>query len=247
MNAEQTERYSRHIRLPQIGEDGQQKLLNGKVLIVGAGGLGSPVALYLVAAGVGTVGIMDGDAVDLSNLQRQILHGTPDLGVAKTDSARASLERISPDSKIVTYNERLTAANGASIVSEYDFVIDATDNFDSKFLVADLCAQAGKPYSHAGILAFTGQAMTVIPGACACYRCIFEEVPAPQESDRFPAGPIGALPGVIGSIQATEALKYLMGIGELLTNRLLTYDSMNMKFREIPLARNPQCRCASMN
>jgi molybdopterin/thiamine biosynthesis adenylyltransferase len=244
MNAEQNERYSRHIRLPEIGAAGQQKLLDGRVLVVGAGGLGSPVALYLVAAGVGTVGIMDGDIVDLSNLQRQILHGTADVGLSKTESARDSLERISPDSNIVTYNERLTAENGAAIISEYDFVIDATDNFDSKFLIADVCAAANKPYVHAGILSFTGQAMTVLPGESACYRCIFEEAPDPEEADRFPAGPLGALPGVIGSVQATEALKYLLGVGELLTNRLLTYDSLNMKFREIPLARNPQCRCA---
>jgi molybdopterin/thiamine biosynthesis adenylyltransferase len=241
MNAEQNERYSRHVLLAEIGAEGQQKLLDGKVLIVGAGGLGSPVALYLVAAGVGTVGIMDGDIVDLSNLQRQILHGTADVGLAKTESARETLARISPDSKIVSYNERLTAENGAAIVSEYDFVIDATDNFDSKFLIADVCAAANKPYSHAGILSFTGQAMTVLPGESACYRCIFEEAPEAEEADRLPAGPLGALPGVIGSIQATEALKFLLGIGELLTDRLLTYDSLNMKFREIPLARNPDC------
>lgn len=242
MNADQRNRYSRHIRQPEIGEAGQKKLLDGKVLVVGAGGLGSPVSLYLVAAGVGTLGVMDGDVVDLSNLQRQIVHGAPDLGVAKTESARAALSRINPDTKIVTYNERLAATNGAAIISQYDFVIDATDNFDSKFLVADLCAATETPYSHAGILAFTGQAMTVIPGATTCYRCLFEEVPEPEESDAFPAGPLGPLPGVIGSIQATEALKYLLGIGELLTNRLLTYDCLAMKFREIPLARNPECR-----
>lgn len=245
MNAEQSERYSRHIRQPEIGAVGQQKLLDGKVLVVGAGGLGSPAALYLAAAGVGSIGIMDGDTVDLSNLQRQILHGTPDIGVAKTDSAHAALARINPESQIVTYNERLTSENGAALISAYDFVIDATDNFESKFLVADLCAETATPYSHAGILAFAGQLMTVIPGETTCYRCVFEEVPSPEVADDFPAGPLGALPGVVGSIQATEALKYLMGIGDLLTDRLLTYDSLSMKFREIPLARNPGCRCAN--
>jgi molybdopterin-synthase adenylyltransferase len=239
---EQIERYSRHIILPEVGGQGQSKLLAGKVFIVGAGGLGSPAALYLAAAGVGTIGLIDADAVDLSNLQRQIIHATPDLGRPKVESATEKMRAINPDVMVRTYRERLTAANAAELLKDYDFIIEGTDNFASKFLVADACHFALKPYSHAGILRFDGQTMTVIPGKTACYRCIFS---APPPAGAVPscsqAGILGVLAGVIGTIQATEALKYLLGIGELLTNRLLVYNALKMSFRNVPIGRNRNC------
>ena len=242
LTEQQIERYSRHIILPEVGGKGQAKLLAGKVLIVGAGGLGSPAALYLAAAGVGTIGLIDADAVDLSNLQRQIIHATPDLGRPKVESAAGKMRAINPDVALNSYPERLTAANALTILKDYDFVIDGTDNFPSKFLVADACHFALKPYSHAGILRFDGQALTVIPGKTACYRCVFS---APPPAGAVPscsqAGVLGVLAGVIGTIQATEALKYLLGIGELLTNRLLVYNALKMSFRNVTINRNTNC------
>jgi molybdopterin-synthase adenylyltransferase len=242
LSEEQIERYSRHIILPEIGGKGQAKLLAGKVLLVGAGGLGSPAGLYLAAAGVGTLGLMDADVVDLTNLQRQIAHATPDLGKPKVDSAAAKLRAINPDVCVRVYRERLEAANAPAILGDYDFVIDGTDNFASKFLVADACHFARKPYSHAGILRFDGQTMTVVPGQTACYRCVF---PAPPPAGAVPscsqAGVLGVLAGVIGTLQATEAIKYILGIGELLTNRLFIYDALRMNVRTVRLNRNPKC------
>jgi len=242
LTEEQIERYSRHIILPEVGGKGQAQLLAGKVLIVGAGGLGSPAALYLAAAGVGTIGLIDADAVDLSNLQRQIIHATPDLGRPKVESATGKMRAINPDVALNGYPERLTAANALTILGDYDFVIDGTDNFPSKFLVADACHFARKPYSHAGILRFDGQTMTVIPGKTTCYRCIFS---APPPAGAVPscsqAGVLGVLAGVLGCIQATEAIKFLLSIGDLLTNRLLVYNALKMKFRDVPLRRNRQC------
>jgi len=242
MNDEQIERYSRHIMLKEVGGKGQQKLFDGKVLIIGAGGLGSPIALYLAAAGIGTIGIADADDVDLSNLQRQVVHFTPDIGKPKVESAREKMEAINPDLKVVTYREWVTAANISSIIADYDFIIDGTDNFAAKFLINDACVMAGKPYSHGGILQFDGQTLTVKPGESACYRCLF---PEPPPKDAIPscsqAGVIGVLPGVIGTLQATEAIKFLLDKGELLTNRLLTYSALRMKFREVPLKRNLAC------
>ena len=242
LTEEQIERYSRHIILPEVGGKGQEKLLAGKVLIVGAGGLGSPAALYLAAAGVGTIGLIDADAVDLSNLQRQIIHATPDLGRPKVDSATEKMRAINPDVTVHTYRERLAAANALTILKDYDFVIDGTDNFPSKFLVADACHFTRRPYSHAGILRFDGQTMTVIPGETACYRCVFS---APPPAGAVPscsqAGVLGVLAGVVGCIQATEAIKFLLSIGNLLTNRLLVYNALKMKFRDVPLRRNRQC------
>ena len=239
---QQIERYSRHIILPEVGGAGQQKLLQGRVLIVGAGGLGSPAALYLAAGGIGTIGIVDGDVVDLSNLQRQVIHSTPDVGKPKVDSAAAKMRALNPDVDVRAYNERLTSGNALAIISEYDFVIDGTDNFAAKFLIADACHFAGKPYSHAGILRFDGQLMTVIPGKSACYRCVFN---APPPSGIVPscsqAGVLGVLAGVIGTLQATEAVKFLLGKGELLTNSLLIYDGLAMSFRKLKLSRNPNC------
>lgn len=238
----QIERYSRHIILEEVGGKGQQKLLDGRVLIMGAGGTGAAVALYLTAAGVGTVGIVDTDDVDLSNLQRQVIHFTPDIGKPKVESAREKMQAINPDVRVTTYREPIAAANIGSIIADYDFVIDGSDNFAAGFLINDACILAGKPYSHGGILQFDGRTLTVRPRESACYRCLF---PEPPPRDAIPtcsqAGVIGVLPGVIGTIQATEALKFLLGKGDLLTDRLLTYNALRMKFREVPQKRNPAC------
>lgn len=238
----QIDRYSRHIILKEVGGKGQKKLLDGKVLIIGAGGLGAPVALYLAAAGVGTIGIADADVVDLTNLQRQVIHFTADVGKPKVESAAEKMRAINPDVTVRTYHEWVTAENIARIIAPYDFIIDGTDNFAAKFLVNDACVLSGKPYSHAGILQFEGQALTVLPGKSTCFRCIF---PEPPPKDAIPtcsqAGVIGVLPGVVGSIQATEAVKFLLGKGELLTGRLLTYNALLMRFREVPIDRNPKC------
>ncbi len=239
---QQIERYSRHIILKEVGGKGQNKLLDGKVMVIGAGGLGAPIALYLAAAGVGTIGIADADVVDLSNLQRQVIHFTPDVGKPKVESAREKMEAINPDVRVRTYQEWISAANIARIIADYDFVIDGTDNFAAKFLVNDACVLAGTPYSHGGILQFDGQTLTVKPGESPCYRCIF---PAPPPKDAIPtcarAGVIGVLPGVLGTIQATEAIKYLLGQGDLLTGRLLTYNALRMRFREVPVKKSARC------
>jgi molybdopterin-synthase adenylyltransferase len=239
---EQIERYSRHIILKEVGGKGQKKLLAGKVMIIGAGGLGAPIALYLATAGIGTIGIADPDTVDLSNLQRQVIHHTPDIGKPKVESAREKMEAINPDVKVVTYQTWVNANNILDIIGDYDFIIDGTDNFAAKFLINDACVLAGKPYSHGGILRFDGQTITVLPGQSTCYRCIFA---APPPKEAIPscsqAGVIGVLPGVLGTIQATEAIKFLLGQGELLTDRLLTYDALRMRFREVPLRRNANC------
>lgn len=245
---EQIERYSRHIILKEVGGRGQLRLLQGKVLIIGAGGLGSPVALYLAAAGVGTIGIADADVVSISNLQRQVIHATPDLGKPKVGSAREKMEAINPDVKVVTHQEWICADNIMEIIRDYDFVIDGTDNFAAKFLINDACVMAGKPYSHGGVLHFIGQTMTVIPGESPCYRCIF---PEPPPLDAIPtcaqAGVIGVLPGVIGTIQATEAIKYLLGVGKLLTGRLLVYDAEGLDFYSSPIARQKKCPLCGEN
>ncbi|MEE8716037.1 MAG: molybdopterin-synthase adenylyltransferase MoeB [Coriobacteriales bacterium] len=242
MTDEQIERYSRHILLKQIGVKGQRKISQGRVLIVGAGGLGAPAALYLAAAGVGTIGIADADVVELSNLQRQVIHFTADVGTPKVESAAAKMRAINPDVEVRTYRQFVDASNVMDLIADYDFVIDGTDNFPAKFLVNDACVLAGKPFSHAGILRFDGQLMTYVPGQGPCYRCVFREPPA---KDAVPtcsqAGVIGAMGGVIGSLQAMEAIKYLTGVGELLTGRLLTYNALTMKFREIKVRRDPHC------
>jgi molybdopterin-synthase adenylyltransferase len=242
MNDQQIERYSRHIILKEVGGRGQKKLLAGRVLIIGVGGLGAPIALYLAAAGVGTIGIADADNVDISNLQRQVIHFTPDIGKPKVESAREKMIAINPDVTVHTYKEWISAANIGDIIADYDFVIDGTDNFASKFLINDACVLAGKPYSHGGILQFFGQTMTVQPGQSACYRCLF---PKPPPKDAIPtcsqAGVLGVLPGVIGTIQATEAIKFLLGIGRLLNDRILMYDANDMEFRAVDVKRNSRC------
>lgn len=238
----QIERYSRHIMLKEVGGKGQQKLLDGKVLLIGAGGLGSPAALYLAAAGVGTIGIADADDVDLTNLQRQVIHFTSDVGKPKVYSAREKMLEINPDLRVNIYKEWVTAANINALIADYDFIIDCTDNFAAKFLINDACLLADKPFSHGGILAFDGQTMTVKPRESACYRCIFPE-PPPRDAilSCSRAGVFGVLPGVIGTIQATEAIKFLLGTGELLTDRLLTYNALRLKFREVPFKREKTC------
>lgn len=236
MGKDRTIRYKRQLLLDEVGEDGQKKLSESKVLIIGAGGLGSPAALYLCAAGVGTIGIADNDAVELSNLNRQILHSTDSIGERKVVSADKSLKRLDPDININTYDIKVDENNIGELISGYDFVIDATDNFESKFIINDGCVKAGKAFCHGGILGFRGQLMTYVPHSGPCYRCIFK-APPPQEavSDIRRKAVLGAVAGVIGALQAAEAVKYIVGCGALLTGRLLTFDCLDMIFREIKL------------
>ena len=242
MTDEQIERYSRHIILKEVGAKGQKKLLNGSVLIIGAGGLGAPAALYLAAAGVGHIGIVDADEVDLSNLQRQVIHATADIGKAKVKSAKESMEAINPDVKVSTYRMFVDSTNVRELIREYDFIIDGTDNFPAKFLINDACVLEKKPFSHAGIIRFQGQLMTYVPGEGPCYRCVFKN---PPPKDAVPtckqAGVIGAMAGTIGTLQAMEAIKYLIGKGDLLTGKLLTYDALKTEFRKINLEKDRNC------
>lgn len=239
---EQLERYSRHIILQEVGVKGQKKLLNASVLIIGAGGLGAPAALYLAAAGVGTIGIVDADEVDLSNLQRQVIHTTNDVGKAKVKSAAETIEAINPDVTVKIYRTFVDSSNIMDLIKDYDFIIDGTDNFPAKFLINDACVMAEKPFSHAGIIRFKGQLMTYVPGEGPCYRCVFKN---PPPKDAVPtckqAGVIGAMGGVIGSLQAMEAIKYIIGKGDLLTGKLLTYDALKMEFHTIKLPKDDHC------
>lgn len=243
---EQIERYSRHIILPEVGGIGQQRLLAARVLVLGAGGLGSPVGLYLAAAGVGTIGVVDADCVDLSNLQRQILHATRDLGRPKCLSAQATMEGINPDVRVIPHQTRLDSSNALSLIGDYEVVVDGSDNFPTRYLVNDACVMLGRPLVHAGILRFEGQVTTIVPGEGPCYRCLYPEPPLPgllpscQE-----AGVLGATAGVIGAIQATEALKLLLGIGDALIGRLLIYDGLAMSVRVVPMRRDPYCPMCS--
>jgi thiazole biosynthesis adenylyltransferase ThiF len=245
---ERLERYSRHILLKDVGVEGQMKLFDAKVLIIGAGGLGSPVALYLAAAGVGTIGIADADRVDLSNLQRQVIHHTPDVGKPKVESAAEKMRAINPDITVRTYHEFVRAANIREMIRGYDFVIDGTDNFAAKFLINDACVLERIPFSHGGILRFDGQTMTVKPGESACYRCLFT---APPPKGAVPtcseAGILGAVAGMLGTIQAAEALKFITGAGELLTNALLVFEAGDMNFRKVQFKRNPRCKVCGEN
>lgn len=237
----QIERYSRHIILQNVGVEGQQKILEGKVLIVGAGGLGSPAALYLAASGVGTIGLIDGDVVDMTNLQRQVIHFTDDVNKPKVLSAKEKIAQLNPDVNVVTYQELLSTYNIFDIIKEYDIVIDGTDNFPTKFLVNDACVLAGKPFSHGGILRFEGQTFTHTPRN-ACYRCAFNSPPPPNAVPTCSqAGVLGSIAGMLGTIQATEVLKFFVGQGTLLTNRLLTFNALSMEFRNISFKRNPRC------
>lgn len=239
---EQINRYSRHILLPEVGGKGQRKIAKSRILLVGAGGLGSPAALYLAAAGVGTIGLIDSDVVDLTNLQRQVLHHTPDVGRPKVLSGKEKIQALNPDVSVSMYEERLTAGNALKIFADYDVVIDGVDNFTAKFLINDACFFAEKSLVHGGILRFDGRVMTIIPKKSACYRCVFKAPPPPGVvASCQEAGVIGVLAGIVGTIQATEALKLVLGIGRPLTDRLLDFDARNTQFREIKVRRNPNC------
>ncbi len=245
---EQVTRYSRHILLPEVGGKGQRKISTAKVLLVGAGGLGSPAGLYLAAAGVGTLGVIDADAVELSNLQRQIIHHTSDIGRPKVTSAKEKIQALNPDVQVVTYEDRLVSGNATTIISGYDVVIDGVDNFPAKFLINDACFFANKPLVHGGILRFEGRVTTVLPRRSACYRCVFKQPPPPGlVASCQEAGVIGVLAGIIGTIQATEALKVILGTGRLLTDRLLDFDGRRTEFREIKIKRNPACPLCGEN
>ena len=237
----QVQRYSRHIIMSDVGSKGQRALLQSKALILGAGGLGSPSAVYLALAGVGTIGLVDFDVVDLSNLQRQILHHTADVGRSKLDSAYDNIKAYNPDTNVVLHEVRLESHNAMEIISQYDLVINGADNFATRYLVNDACYLLNKPLVDGSILIFDGQSTVFIPGQ-GCYRCLFPSPPPPgMVPNCAEAGVLGALTGLVGSIQATEALKYFLGIGESLSSRLLLIDALSMSFREVKLKRNPNC------
>jgi molybdopterin-synthase adenylyltransferase len=242
LNPDELERYSRQLVIPDFGQEGQERLRAGKVLIVGAGGLGSPAALYLAAVGVGRIGIVDSDAVELSNLQRQIIHRMADLERGKAASASEKMQALNPGTMVDVHAVRLDAKNAGGIISPYDFVVDATDNFATKFLINDACTSYDRPFCHAGVIRMGGQMMTVLPGKTACYRCVFS---APPSGEAVPSpavlGIFGIVPGVIGTLQAMEAAKFLLGKGELLTDTLLTYDGLKAEFRKVKVKRNPKC------
>jgi sulfur-carrier protein adenylyltransferase/sulfurtransferase len=242
LSQDQKIRYSRHTLLPEVGEEGQAKLLDSKVLVIGAGGLGSPASMYLAAAGVGTLGVVDFDVVDSSNLQRQILHNIERLGEAKVESARQTLQLLNPDVKIEPYRERLSAENVLDIMSGYDLVVDGGDNFPTRYLVNDASLHLRIPVVHGAIFRFEGQASVFHPYVGPCYRCLFPQPPPPELAPSCAeAGVLGVLPGIVGSIEAMEAIKVLLGIGETLVGTLLTYDALTQDFRKLKLRRNPNC------
>lgn len=241
LTAEQRHRYNRHLILDGIGREGQERLLHAKILVVGAGGLGSPVTLYLAAAGVGTIGIADGDAVSLSNLQRQVIHRTEDVGKLKVESARRAIHALNPDTEVRKHCLFLDENNISQLVREYDFVVDATDNFATKYLINDACVASGKAFCIGGISRFNGQLMTHVPGT-ACYRCMF---PEPPEKDKVETsvttGVLGSIAGICGTLQATETIKYITGAGELLCNAMLVFDALTMQFNRIAFSKNKTC------
>lgn len=239
---EQIERYSRNIIIPEVGGKGQEKLLQSKVLVIGSGGLGSPVIFYLASAGVGNIGVVDSDKVDLSNLQRQIIHNTFDIGKEKVLSVKEKIEKLNSDVKVTPYNLRLTSQNIMEIIKDYDFVVDCSDNFPTRYLVNDACVLLNKPFSHGAIIRFDGQITTIIPKVSACYRCVFEEPPPPGTVPTCQeAGVLGATCGIIGSLQATEVLKYLLNVGNLLTNRLLIFSGFELEIRIVNIKKNNDC------
>ena len=235
-------RYSRHLILPEVGLDGQRRLKAAKVLLIGAGGLGSPLALYLAAAGVGTLGLVDFDVVDVSNLQRQILHGTKDIGRSKLESARERLRDINPHVHVEGYETKLTSANALEIAAGYDVVVDGTDNFQTRYLTNDLCVILGKPNVYGSIFRFEGQASVFATEQGPCYRCLYPEPPPPGlVPSCAEGGVLGVLPGLVGTIQATETIKLLLGVGDALIGRLLTIDTLTMQFRTLKLRKDPNC------
>ncbi|HEY1813099.1 MAG TPA: molybdopterin-synthase adenylyltransferase MoeB [Kofleriaceae bacterium] len=242
LRPDQDVRYSRHVLLPEVGLAGQQKLLASKVVCIGAGGLGSPSSMYLAAAGVGTLGLIDDDAVDVSNLQRQILHGTDRLGTPKVDSAERTLKNLNPDVAIEKHRTRLTSANALELLAPYDVIIDGADNFPTRYLVNDVALRLAKPVVHASIFRFEGQLTTFAATGGPCYRCLYPRPPAPEDAPSCAEGGVlGVLPGTMGALQATEAIKLLLGIGEPLTGRLVVYDALAAKFRELRLRADPKC------
>ncbi len=248
MTDEQRIRYSRHMLIPEVGEEGQWKLLDAKVLLIGAGGLGSPAAMYLAAAGVGTLGIVDYDVVDLSNLQRQILHGVEDIGRPKVESARETLASINPDVKVVAYNTPLNSENVMDIIKDYDIVVNGSDNFPTRYLINDACVMAGKPLVDGSIFQFEGQVTVYKADEGPCYRCLFPTPPPPGEVPSCAEGGVlGVLPGVIGCLQAVETIKLILGVGRPLVGRLLLYDALNGEFHEVRLRKNRNCPVCGEN
>ncbi|PAF45513.1 HesA/MoeB/ThiF family protein [Helicobacter sp. 11S02629-2] len=242
LNEEQKQRYLRHLMLEDVGVEGQEKLQAAKVLVIGAGGLGSPVLLYLTAAGIGNIGVLDFDKVDISNLQRQVIHRTADIDVPKVESAKAKMNALNPEVKVDTYQVKLDSKNALELFSKYDFIIDATDNFAGKFLINDAAFLAKKPLSHAGVLKYRGQAMTILPGESACFACAFDAPPPVELNSYFKAGLFGVVPGLLGCVQASEAIKYFLGVGDLLLNTLLTADLKTMEFRRVEVKKDSECR-----
>ncbi|TME08606.1 MAG: molybdopterin-synthase adenylyltransferase MoeB [Chloroflexi bacterium] len=244
----QAKRYSRHLLVPEVGEEGQLKLLDARVLLIGAGGLGSPAGYYLAAAGVGTIGIIDADVVDESNLQRQILHNTKRIGQYKAESARETIEALNPDVKVITHIERLDETNVARIIADYDVIVDGTDNFPTRYLLNDAALMANKPVVHGSVFRFEGQLTVFKPYEGPCYRCLYPEPPpialAPSCAE---AGVLGVLPGIIGLLQATETVKLVLGIGDPLVGRLMTYDALAGEFNELRLFRDPKCPACGEN
>jgi molybdopterin/thiamine biosynthesis adenylyltransferase/rhodanese-related sulfurtransferase len=248
MTEAQAKRYSRHLLIPEVGEAGQFKLLDSRVLLIGAGGLGSPAAYYLAAAGVGTLGIIDADVVDESNLQRQILHNTKRVGQYKAESARETIEALNPDIKVVTYIERLDESNVRRIIADYDVILDGTDNFPTRYLLNDAAILENKPVVHGSVFRFEGQLTVFKPHEGPCYRCLYPEPPPPALAPSCAeAGVLGVLPGIIGLLQATETIKLLLGIGDPLVGRLMTYDALVGEFNELRLFRDPKCPACGEN
>jgi molybdopterin/thiamine biosynthesis adenylyltransferase len=248
LTAEQQELYKRNILLKGVGVAGQEKLLKSGVLVVGAGGLGSPVAFYLVAAGVGRIGLIDADTVGLSNLQRQILHTMPDLGRPKVVSAAEKLKALNPNLVLDVYQKFFDESTAADLVPDYDIVIDCTDNFASRYVINEACIKAGKPFVYGGVLAWAGQMFTILPGRGPCFRCIFRNEPPANTPSTSELGILGAVPGVIGVLQASEAIRYLLGTGELLVGRMLIYDALSATFNEVALERDSDCpSCGSID
>ncbi len=248
MTAEQRDRYSRHTLLPEVGVEGQLKMLNAKVLLLGAGGLGAPTALYLAAAGIGTMGLVDDDVVDASNLQRQVIHNTERVGVAKTESARLTIEALNPDVKVVEHRIRLDASNILEIIGDYDVIVDGADNFPTRYLLNDASVRLRKPVVSASILSFDGQISTFVPYEGPCYRCLY---PTPPPAELAPScsanGVLGAMAGTMGLLQANEVLKLVLGIGEPLIGRLLLFDALSTRFTELKVRRDPECPICGEN